>query len=277
MPNYTKLEQDMLTAEQRRLTDNSRGAALAALDDQSLLALIADLEDAARMAGPAGKDGQVSQRTLLSAALRRATAQRRKRKLAPPAVSSVASDPARPAGSAASRPAAAPKPARRAPASPARKPVGREKAEVRKPDLRTGSRRIAKAKPDKAETISPTDPKAPAKPRAAKPRIATGTSGTRPANPLGDTSKAAAPATSDARTVSKAERKAAKEAEKEVRKATRKAERKAAKLAEKTARQADKAARKAAEKAARKADAKAGGKAGKAKPGKAKARRSDDP
>ncbi|WP_374301542.1 hypothetical protein, partial [Paracoccus sp. (in: a-proteobacteria)] len=177
MPNYTKLEQELLTAEQRALTDISRGAALGGLDDTALATLIADLESAVASAAPVGEDGQVSARELLSAALRRANAQQRKRKQAPQAAA---------ADTAPARPAAAAKAAKRAPASPARKPAGREKAETRKPDLRTGLRRVAKAgtksaaakaTPAEAEAKLAAEPKpaakaAPTPKAAAKPKPA---------------------------------------------------------------------------------------------------------
>ena len=59
MPNYSKLEQELLTPEQRSLLVNSRSPAIGKLDDSGLQGLMADLEAALGQAGPRGQNGQV--------------------------------------------------------------------------------------------------------------------------------------------------------------------------------------------------------------------------
>ena len=51
MPNYSKLEQELLTPEQRSLLVNSRSPAIGKLDDSGLQDLMADLETAMGQAG----------------------------------------------------------------------------------------------------------------------------------------------------------------------------------------------------------------------------------
>jgi hypothetical protein len=126
MPNYSKLEQELLSAEQRALTENSRGPALGQMDDPGLSGLIADLEAALGQAGPRGENGQETAANLLVNAARRAKAERRRRKAAPQDAGS------KPAEGIAAKPKPPAKSAKRKPASPARKPAGREKAEHRK-------------------------------------------------------------------------------------------------------------------------------------------------
>jgi hypothetical protein len=256
MPNYSKLEQELLSAEQRALTENSRGTALGQMDDGGLSGLIADLEAALGQAGPRGENGQVTAADLLTNAARRAKAERRRRKTASQDAGG------KPAEDLAAKPKPPAKSAKRKPASPARKPAGREKAEHRKADLRTGSRRVAKAgaKPA-APAHSDPAPQAAAMAVTVKP-----VAPVVPVPPPLTVDAAVPPKSKD-----KAVRKAAKEAEKVARKAARKAEKDAVKAAEKAERKAARQATKAARKAE---DAKAGKDKPKGK-GKGKARASE--
>lgn len=261
MPNDTMPDQDTLTDEQRTLTDNSRAPTLTGLDDAALLALIGNLKTAIAQAAA---DKQPAVKTL-RVSLRRVQTERRKRNLAlPPAPAADADTTSAPSP----LPAKAPKVAKRAPATPARKPAGRKKSEARKPDLRTGSRRVAKAGANPAAATDEKPALLPQSMTTAKIKP-----GPMPAPVTDEPETAQAPvAGTDAdggTAMTKADRKAAKEAEKEARKAARKAERKAAKLAEKAQKKADKVALKAAEKAARKAEAKAAGSKGSGKGKKA--------
>lgn len=255
MPNYTKLEEQLLGPAERELTTQSRAPVLGTLDDAAIYQLIAGLAAAqATSTTPAGTEGR-SGADLLAAALRRVHAERRKRGLKPQADAATKG-----VSKAAAKPAGA---AKRVPASPARKPAGRAKAEARKNDVRTGSRLVSKLR-------AKTDDAAEASVAAAKLVVA---------SPLAE---AAAPANADdvsrRKLVKGAARKAAikatKAAEKDARKIARKAAKDAEKAAEKAARKAAKKAVKDADKAARKAE-KAGspakGKKAKAKPEKPEA------
>lgn len=306
MPNYARLERDMLTPDQQRLIGDSRGQGLRGMDDAALASLMTEIEAAMADAsdavarpetgdgtengngteGPEGTDPEneaaanggetgVSPRGLLSLALKRVQREHDRRAKAGPAggmpddqpepgqsdgdeadkdapPEDQASDAAdtgtgadtddadQPAAGPAALAATKPKAVRRAPAQPARKPAGRKKAEPRKPDLRTGSRRVAKAKP-----VADGAPK-------AEPAVAAASVPAAPAP-----APAPAPAVpADDKPSGKAGKKAAKEAEKSARKAGKKAE-KAAKKAAKDLQKAEKAARKDADKAARKAERKA--------------------
>ncbi|MBK4217735.1 hypothetical protein JJJ17_17520 [Paracoccus caeni] len=269
MPNYSKLEQQLLNADQLALTADSRQPALGNLDEAGLFSLISRLQSAVAEAGPVGADGQKLAADILTAALRRAHGERRKRGLKPVATATEKT------GTPAAKPAA-----KRKPASPARKPAGRSKAETRKPDLRTGSRRVAKAvKPATAvsETVA-TQPKpasaaetakpkpAPRKPKAAQPAPV--------AAPAPVTTVSAEDEKARKKAVRKAAKKAANVAEKEARKAVRKAEKEAVKAARKAAKKAAKAADKVARKAERQAADPAKSKAAKPKSDKPKADKS---
>lgn len=229
MPNHSKLEHDLLSPAQLKLTQASRRPQVSALTDSQLLRLIEDLRRARDEAGAPGQDGARTARDLLDTALTRAGAERRRRGL--PAGRSLSA-----AAKGAPRPALAPS------ASPrptvARKPASRKPAKPRKSDLRTGSRRIAKpAKPQ------------PAQPLAATPKTASDAERQPPAAtddgaPLDSDAeaKAARKAAKAARKALKQARKAAKKAEKAARKATEKAERLAARQERKAARKARKKA-----------------------------------
>lgn len=230
MPNHAKIEKDLLNADQASLVANSRSPAIAALDETALYDLIAQLEIAAKSAGPKGENGAVTIADLFHSALRRAQTERRKRGLKPKS-SRVA-------------PAATSKPSARQ--SPVRKPKDRATSETRK-DLRTASRRVPAKTVAKAAVAIPTDaiPSQAVKP-AAEARVENATPAPqKAAAPAVDIEKAQRKAAKDAA------RKAVKSAEKEAKKAAKNAEKEAKaarKAAKKITKKADKAARKAAEK-----------------------------
>lgn len=233
MPNYTKHEAELLSEAEQALTTSSRAPALTELTDDALVDLISALEAALAKAGPRGEGGVKTKADLLKTALNRASAERRKRGLKP-RLANGASAPAPKA--AADKPA---KPVKAAPGSALRKPAGRKKAEARK-DLRTGSRRVAKA-PAKADVApAPTTTPAP----EPRPTVS------EPPKP-GKPDKAAR----------KAQRQAEKAAAKEARKAEKQAVRAAEKAERKAGKEAEKAARKAERQAAREKPAKKGKKA----------------
>ncbi|MBC9246466.1 hypothetical protein H4P12_07015 [Paracoccus sp. 11-3] len=221
MPNHAKIEKDLLNADQAKLVANSRSPAIAALDDAALYDLIAQLEVAAKSAGPKGENGAVSIADLFQSALRRARTERRKRGLKPKSSRAAPATPRKPS----------------ARQSPVRKPKDRTTPEMRK-DLRTASRRVPAKTVAKAAVTIPTDaiPQQAAKPAAES----AGGNATPPPK------KTKAPATD----LEKAQRKAAKDSARKAVKAAEKEAKKAAKNAEKEA----KAARKAAKKIAKKAD-----------------------
>lgn len=225
MPNYVKLEEDLLSRPEHALAAASRRPAIEALDDTALVKLISDLEVARDAAGAPGAGEGVSRADLLAAALRRAHNERRKRGMKPagrPAATGTGST-STPAG------AGAKKRAPRAANPTRRKSAGRKSAEARKTDQRTGSRRVAKA------------PAKPAIARAEAARIVE-TPGTEPPAPAAETEQLVA-------AEAKAMRKAAKEAERAARKAAKEADRAAKKAERKATKDAEKAARKAAAKA----------------------------
>lgn len=246
MPNYTKLEEQLLGAAERDLTTQSRQPELGALDDGGVYRLIADLTTAQAAADAAPKADGRSAADILAAALRRAHAERRKRGLKP-----KAADADKPVAKAAAKPALIGKPAvPRAPASPARKPAGRAKAEARKNDLRTGSHRVTKrrAKADAATDATPT-PSVVAPAATAQVAEPAPVAGKEPSTKklakqaaLKAAAKAAKAAEKDARKIA---RKVAKDAEKAARKAAKKAVKDADKAAKKAARKAEKASAKA--------------------------------
>lgn len=160
MPNYVKLEQELLSASDLKLARTSRRPAVEELTADELQQLILDLETARDAAGDAGSEGQLSNADLLGAALRRAHQERRNRGM------KTARQVAIPAASGPAAPAAAKKRAPRETVSGRRKPAGRKTADTRKADLRTGSRRVVKApaKPAiaEAEAVRQATPDIPA-------------------------------------------------------------------------------------------------------------------
>ncbi|MFN4129707.1 MAG: hypothetical protein ACK4GC_07810 [Paracoccaceae bacterium] len=294
MPNYSKIEQDVLGPKQLELADQSRHPALAELDDAGIYDLLDRLRaerDAAETSASAGDPGPAE---MMRAAIRRVEAERRKRGLR---ASRGAAKPTQPSAPATTKPTEKPtakpvaKPkvsvavSTRRKAASARKPAGRKPAEARKTDLRTEPHRIRK--PHAAKAISAAAPPqtivdAPDNDHLHVTRDSTMTSK--------DAEKAAKQAARKAekeaakvaeKAAAKAERLATKEAEKEARRAARKAEKDAEKEAAKAERRAARKAEKQAESkgtgAKPKAKAKAkdagekpGKSAGKAKPAGAK-------
>lgn len=280
MPNYAKIEIDLLSADQQALCAATRRPAINALTDDALLVLLDNLATALAGAGPLGEDaGPVTPADLIVAAQRRAIAERRRRGIRVPGGRAPRAAKAKEAAVPAAKepikkvPAGSSRPAR----VTTRKPAGRKTAETRKTDLRTGlradTRRGAKAasKPAAVEKITTDDvarktadatvAAVKTKPAAAKPAPV---KKPKPAATQADVTPVDS-ADADARKARKkaakqAARKAAKVAEKEAKQAARKAE----KAAIRTARKAAKQAAKEAEKAARKAEAKAARKAAKA-------------
>ncbi|MCF3973767.1 hypothetical protein [Paracoccus salsus] len=260
MPNHARREKELLTAAQRALSEATRRPGIAQIDDAALMKLIAGLRRAGETASRAASEDGLSQASLIETALKRAHAERRRRKL------SMASVPAeKPADKRA--PAAA-KTARRASAGSRRTPADRKTAEARKTDLRTGPHRVRKTKPEAAasEPDLTLAPAATGDDTALKPAI----SSPKPADP-------------DEKARRKAVRKAAKKAQKDAEKEARKAARKAEKEAVRAARKVAKLAAREAEKALRKAERKAGtkpqeaGKKGKSpKPAKSQGKRKPD-
>lgn len=220
MPNYLKLEQELLSTAHRDLAEKSRQPAIGALTDAALLKLIADLDKARAGAGASGTDGKVTAADLFANALRRAATERRRRGLSPAASADAAT------GSA---PKAAAKPAapRRGRKPAARQATARKTTDTRKTDLRTGSRRVVKS----AKPLPVTPPQKPAQDASAKPETA-------PKPAIDKTARKAAKETE----------KAARKAEKQALKAAEKARKKAVKEAEKAARKMEKALAKTAAK-----------------------------
>lgn len=252
MPNYARQEQDLLTETERALSGNSRQPALGALDDAALMGLIAALETARGTASEQMAAGGLSAAGLLDNALKRAHAERRKRKL---------NTDGSPREAAAATGTAA-KPAKRAPAGSRRVPSDRKTADPRKSDLRTGSRRVKKA---------------PAAPRAVEQAEGNAVPAPEAPAPVPAAAEAAASAPESAKQARKtrrqAEKAAAKAAEKEARKAARKAEKEAEKAARKAAKKAARKAANDADRALRKQEEKLDKKAGKKeKAGKKKAK-----
>jgi hypothetical protein len=231
MPNYSKLEQDLLSNRLAKLVRASRAPELAALDDAALYRTITEIKAEAGKTTAASQGAAPGLFEILQAASRRLTTERRKRKL--PAEPAAVTPPPPPA------PKAATKAGKRAPASPARKPAGRKKSETRKADLRTGSRRIAKGKIPAAI--------------AAPVAVVSGAETLPSAMDLADTETAAVALDTG---IDKARQKALKKAAKEAEKAARKSRKAAEKAAKQAQKDAQKSARKA-EKAARKLDEKA--------------------
>lgn len=234
MPNYTRLEAELLTSEQGELIASSRAEALRALPDEELYQAIARLKTAIDEAGPAGTPDTPTAADLLNTALRRLHTERRRRKLPvqPADAAGAAVSPKAKTSRAAktTTPDAPASTAKRPPAQPTRKLSGRSKAEPRKTDLRTASRRVAKTKAPASEV---------------EPQTATAAPIAAVQSPASDAKEATKTATKAKRKSEKETAKIAKEAEK----ATRKAEKKAAKEAEKAAKEAEKAANKAEKKA----------------------------
>lgn len=232
MPNYSRLEKEILTPPQVALLATSRAPAIGALKDAALYRAIKELEAEIAQAGDKSDGGEVSAADLLITGLKRLHAERRKRKLPVDPAAATAGPAAQKAASAT----------RRAPASPARKPAGRAKSEARKPDQRTGSHRVATKK--KLAAAMPVAPAPADVATSATPALAA-------SQPVLDAKELRKEARKAAR---KAERKAARQAEKAAEKDARKAERKAARQAERDAKQAEKQAAREAKKATRKAE-----------------------
>lgn len=235
MPNHANREREILNAQQQKLADASRRPSVEVLSDADLLALIKALDDArARASATTAEDG-LSPQGLLSTALNRAQAERRRRKL-PPASGARQ----RTGKTVVAKGDSANRAAKRVPASTRRSPADRKTAEARKSDLRTSVRRVKK--PAKAAASDQTV-------TAAAAQIALPPVGAR---------TEAAPEDGKTRknTVKKAAKLAEKAAEKEARKAARKAEKEAVRAARKAARVAAKEAEKALRKAERKAERK---------------------
>ncbi|MCS5603373.1 MAG: hypothetical protein NZ734_14395, partial [Paracoccus sp.] len=110
MPNYTKLEKEILTPGQVALVAASRAPAIGALKDAALYRAIAEIE--AEMTGASGPvtEGRPGAADLLATALRRLHLERRKRKL-----------PLAPATKAAGQQPAGDKPSRAVASSAARR------------------------------------------------------------------------------------------------------------------------------------------------------------
>lgn len=253
MPNYSKIEQDMLDPEQLELIRQSRPPALGQLDDAALYALLERLRAERDAAGPVPATDGPGPADVMRAAHRRVDTERRRRGLSADAVPETEPAAIRPAAPLTPKITAATTTRRKA--ATTRKPAGRKTSEARKTDLRTEPHRVKKpqAAPVAAEppvhdhlyvtrdnSMTSTDAEKAARKAARKAEKETAKTADKAAE------KAAAKA------AAKAERQAAKAAEKDARRAARKAEKDAQKEAAKAERKAARKAEKQAEKQAAK-------------------------
>jgi hypothetical protein len=286
MPNYSKLEKDLLDDRLSTLIAATRAPQISAQDDAGLHRLLAEIEAEMGRHSPATDAAQPGLYEILLAASRRVIAERRKRSRPAKPAAAKAAAPAKAETEAETAPAAAKlpkatttktpaaksaaaKPGKRAPASPTRKPAGRGKSETRKTDLRTGSRRITKAKVPAAAAL-PVPADEITLPEAVLPAADLDVIADIAASPDMVQEKALKKAGKDAEKAERKARKAADKAAKQALKDAAKAERKAAKQARKAERKLEEATAKAAKAAKKAAKADAGkDKSGKKdKPGK---------